>query len=263
MLVIFRFLLVLALVAPWAVAEPAALECAVSLHEIGVAVTATVRRLRTSEVRPLQMEVGDEAVELMLLSVVKNGEPRAIQKFLDTKPLPAVVLPNREVRILDGHHRARLMAMAETTGYAGRDELTVAVEIKRDFAKEGYTMERALRELDGTRNLYVTREVRRSVQRGEITWEATLIRHLPASVYELKDNARRSLMGAALREMKIDSTHYANFVEFFLAEELESRGFDFPTSISLRNRDLIARVVARLEESDMRRYLETFRLPAH
>lgn len=202
------------------------------------------------------MEVGDEAVEMMLGAVLQGTRDGGlIQTFLNAKPLPGVVLPNREVRILDGHHRARLMALAESKGLVKLGSLRVTVEIKRNYAQEGFTLEHAMGDLDLSHNLYVTPEVRRRVERREISWEHTLLVHLPKTIHDLKNNAKRSLMGAAFRKMEVDSTRYKNFIEFFVAEELERQGFEFPERITIHDSKLVQRVVERLREPDMVRFL--------
>ncbi len=201
-----------------------------------------------SELKPLQMEVGDDAVMYMLRNYLETHE-------LNLRPFPAVVLPNGEIRISDGHHRARMFYWLEKKGYVPVGILKPNIKIVRNYQEEGMTLVEALKDLYSTGGLYLTKPYRELLDRGEVDWEDFFTGTMPHSIAELNDNPKRSLMGAVLHELKINSLEYTNFIEFYLAERLEADGFLFPNEISLADRRLIEEVKVKVLSPSIQDYL--------
>lgn len=202
-------------------------------------------KVEVEQIHPSQGEVDGASIQKMGEQFETEAQTLSIpltehlQKALDKKPLPAVIMPDGGIWIADGHHRATLVARWEKQGRFMKGEVDPVVQIKKNYKELGYSLEQALIELYKENSLFFPKELREKITLGKITLTEAVKSFVPSQLYDLRNNPKRGAVGVALHHMRFEGDDFANFSQFYVVEWLEERGFKFPKVISLEDKTLM------------------------
>lgn len=181
-------------------------------------------QLSIHEIGPTQEEVGRaialRTAEHYLADAKPGGEQsflgRALQRRIATEPFRAVIDPDGVARILDGHHRAyALQQLSERYGV----DLRVRLIVEHDYRGESWRSyaEHLTGELG--KGYFSTATRRRHPQKDDDS-ALRRVRRLPRRIADCKDSPLRSAVGAVFWSHGIDGDHFADYIEFRVADRL-------------------------------------------
>jgi hypothetical protein len=203
------------------------------------ATAPVVRNVSVTQAKPTQTHVGgrdvreivrekqryaaqwanDEHLALKGNQALRAYFERVMQpEYSKRPPVPAVIDPSGEVRVMDGHHR--LAALNRIATMAGSD-LKIAVAIQKDFRHDpvgyaGFML----------KNAYLYPADRKKLDRLSPSQQASALSDvLPASFSELRNDPLRSDVAFALARLKIYSASLQNYAEFKICERLRQKGY--------------------------------------
>lgn len=164
------------------------------------------------ELRPLQEEIGRiNALEVLEYLETKAKEQNTtVVSILTQKPINVVRMPDGNLYIIDGHHRAYAIW---SLGASTQTQLKVKYDLSNmDFA-------RAAEYLHHNALVYFSRETREKIEAGKLTPGQALKLFAP-DVGQTRNSDWRSFIGAYIFKKKIDSLNLKPFAEFLMIDRL-------------------------------------------
>lgn len=197
------------------------LAVAVSLV-VTTAAVAEERMATPAELAPSQTEVGAYAADFKLDTFRAQAKQKGVSfesfvrgemtaKFA-AKAIPAVVDPNGQIRVLDGHHKLSALRMIER-------EMGIVVPVKLNIVKDysGYTFSAYAKHFVGKlgKGYFGANPPKSAVAK---------MKRLPNSFDKLADNPLRSILGVTFTKSGLEGSWFADYVQFHLGETMLANG---------------------------------------
>jgi len=182
------------------------------------------RLAQPSELAPSQTVIGTYAAEFKL-ETWKSEAASAGSDFpsyvkgplaakFAAKPIPAVVDPDGQIRILDGHHKLTALRAIQR-------DLGITIPVRLDIVKDykGYSFDAyATHLVDTLGKGYFGSSAPSSA--------AAKVRMLPRSLDHVGDDPLRSVLGVVFTKSGLEGSWFQDYVQFHLGEQLIAAGLE-------------------------------------
>lgn len=214
--------------------------------------SADVREFSVVDLRPTQPAAGyaaAEAGQFQKFRLVDNEE-KLHARLKQEKPLRVVLGPGGAVFLTDGHHRAlgifrASMAICETSRPGDQTNACMAgvrvrVRVDGDYSEMSWS--NFLEILVKENNIYLPREIREKLDSGKLSAEMLFKQPgglLPPNIGKLANDPMRSAIGTLFYHQGISGDLFINYIEFMLAERVDSKvkvepGFESDIGVQMR-----------------------------
>ncbi|MBF0298086.1 MAG: ParB/Srx family N-terminal domain-containing protein [Oligoflexia bacterium] len=206
--------------------------------------TDKILKIPIENIHPSQMSVGHASV-IKMYEGSKNQTPQEFQNSLYKKDFPAIIAPNGEIYISDGHHRM-IVATLRNFEEKAKNGYKIKVKITDNFLNKTwsdfvqqmiyknkiYFDNKTIKEINKNitafkKEISLTKKHSSNWKKAkeEEIWYGIFKNKIPSSFLDLPDNPLRSLIGDVLYELKITTTgpNFKNYSEFRLAEIIDDK----------------------------------------
>lgn len=209
-----------------------------------------VIKVNVSDVHPTQMEIGEDRVNAKITEYYQKWlkkypkKEKTFEQYIATelvpkKKFPAVLGPDGEVYILDGHHRTTTFLRILSRRPKLLKKTTYEVEVIADYSNK--TIDEFAHGLIVEMGKgYFPKKIRK-----KDFVPAELVDLLPNSPADLVDNPMRSLIGKIFDDLDLETDYMMDYIQFYIGEFVEDSNIeiDYDNLLSEENSNKVKEAI--------------------